>query len=286
MKYRSCLFSSLIAFAFSSVGCFESIEDYSYRDSEIVFGISQSKATDGKVTTSVGYEFLDVLDHGWSARGVVTRDRSCWAERLDDRLGQPHVEGGVAKFEGGLLPSGGVAVVANRAEDLTLDGPAWNAAGDAVTFEARGFAMPEIRPAKLVLPSLDLAIVTPADPAAEVSMPAATELEVAWTPPADGEPAKVPENVVASLVAAPEGQPEARGVEIRCFFDRKAGKGLFPKKLMDRFITLVGAQPGAPIKGKLRVATHRQLTIFADGGWTVYVVASVDQREQPFVLQR
>lgn len=281
MTYRIAL---LVVVSVGLAGCFgDGWEHRSYSDSEIVFGINQTKSADGKITTSVGYEHLDVRDHGWSTRGFVSRDRSCWAERLDDRLGQPKVEGGVALFKGGLLPAGGIAVIANRGDDLTFDGPAWSTTGEALTFEARGFAMPEIEPARLRVPSLDLAVLAPADAAAEVPVRLDQELEVSWTKPdANG----VAENVVASLVAVPEGQPDSRGVELRCFFDRDAGTGHFPSKLMERFVSLAEGVPGGVVKGKLRIATHRQLTIFADGGWTVYVVASVDQREQPFVLQR
>ena len=251
-------------------------------DSEIVFGIAQKKNADGKLTTSVGYEFLDVLDSGWSAVGLVSRDRSCWAERLDGRLGQPRVEGGVATFEGGSLPANGIAVVANRTDDLVLDAPAWAGSGDRITFQAKGFAMPNIGPQSFSPPSTELALLAPADPAAEVAVDTtAKELEIGWTPAAT---AGQREAVVASLVAIPENAPDSRGVELRCFFDHDTGKGRLPQALVTRFAALVGGT-GA-IRGKLHIATHRQLTIHAKGGWTVYVVASVDQREQPFTLSR
>lgn len=286
MKFPTALLLGLVpALAGAGgAGCLgDSWEHQGLSDSEIVFGINQSKSADGKITTSVGYEHLDVRSRGWSTRGFVSRDRSCWAERLDERLGQPKVEGGVALFKGGALPADGIAVIANRPDELELDGPAWRSTGDELTFEARGFAMPEITPVRLRVPSLDLALAAPADAAAEVPVRLDEELEIGWTKP---DASATRESVVASLVAVPEGQPDARGVELRCFFDRGAGKGLFPKKLLERFVTLAEGAPGGPVKGKLRIATHRQLTIFADGGWTVYVVASVDQREQPFVLQR
>jgi len=287
MKHPLVFAALTLATVASSVGltgCLAEPMDYGRRgsDSEIVFGIEQRKNADGKLVTAVGYEFLDVRNHGWSARGFVTSERSCWAERLDDRLGQPRVEGGVATFEGGLLPAGGIAVVANRTDELLLDAPAWKG-GELLTFEARGFAMPQIRPSKLLVPSLDLAITAPAAPTdatPELAVPAARELEISW------DAAALKENVVVSLVASPVGEPASRGVELRCFFDRSAGKGVFPQRMMDRFVSLVGPASSEPVKGKLHIATHRQLTIFADGGWTVYVVASVDQREQPFVLQR
>lgn len=281
MKYRAALLGLL---ATTAVGCMDDRFDHDWgRGSSIVFGIDQTKNAEGKLVTSVGYEMLDVINHGWSARGFNSADRSCWAERLDDRLGQPRVEGGVATFQGGLLPAGGIAIVANRGDDLTLDGAAWANAGEALTFESRGFAMPSIPPSKVLVPSLDLAIVTPADAAAEVPVRVDQELEVAWTPSDTSAPH---ENVVASLTAVPADQPNARGVELRCFFDRDAGTGRLPTRMMERFATLVGAAPGTTIKGKLHIATHRQLTIFADGGWTVYVVATAEQREQPFALPR
>jgi hypothetical protein len=284
MKHRTAFF--FVVTAASLTACFdEQMDGHSrrYDDSSIVFGIDQTKGADGAITTSVGYEMLDVRDKGWSARGFVSADRSCWAERLDDRLGQPRVEGGFAKFQGGLLPPEGVAVVANRAEDLTLPGPAWTNPGELLTFEAHGFAMPDIEPSRLVVPSLDLAIVSPADAAADVAIPAGQELEVGWTPSTDDGQH---ENVVVSLSAVPASEPDARGVELRCFFDRTAGTGRFPKNLTNRFVSLLRAAPGTAIKGKLHIATHRQLTIFARGGWTVYVVATAEQRAQPFTLQR
>jgi len=233
------------------------------------------------------------------ARGVVTRDSSCWAENLDDRLGQPHVEGGVAVFRGGLLPPEGVAVVANRTDDLKLDGPAWTNAGDPLTFESKGFVMPDVDPQTITMPSQTLTLATPADPAAEVPLTSAQDFTVTWTP---SDPSAPKENVVVSLEAVPAGAaPNARGTELRCFFDRTAGSGNIPARIVSRFYSLLGGgqaaadagattpgatTPGAttPIKGKLHIATHSQLTIFARGGWTVYVVATAEQRDQPFSL--
>ena len=284
MKLHALLGILTLGLAASLAGCEgDEYGRWGHRnDSEIVFGIAQKKNADGKLSTSMGYEFLDVLDSGWSAVGLVSRDRACWAERLDGRLGRPRVEGGVATFEGGSLPANGIAVIANREDDLVLDAPAWAGSGDRLTFQAKGFAMPNIGPQTMSPPSTELALLAPADPAAEVAVnTSANELEIAWTPA--GNAGKF-EAVVASLVAVPEGAPDSRGVELRCFFDHDTGKGRLPKALVTRFAALVGGS--GVIKGKLHVATHRQLTIHADGGWTVYVVASVDQREQPFALTR
>ncbi len=270
--------SSLAASAIALSGCIDS-EWHSERDTdnEIVFSISQSKLGDGKTVTRVGYEILDIRDHGWTTYGYTTKDRSCWAEKLDTRLGHPHVEGGVATFQGALLPPNGIAVVANREDELQLDAPAWSKGGESLTFEAKGFAMPDIPSSKMTVPSIDLAITAPAADA-EVALPATGELTVTWTP---GPAAPTKESVVASFVTSPADG--SRGVELRCFFDRAAGTGTFPKEIVQRFATLAG--PG-DVKGKLSFATHHQLTIVAAGSWIVYVVAGVDQREQPFVLKR
>lgn len=272
---RKKLVSLLACSFFALPGCIEHSWRSGGSDNEIVFSISQSKLADGKTVTRVGYEFLDIRDQGWTTYGFQSRERSCWAEKLDTRLGQPRVEGGFAKFEGGSLPQGGIAVVANRPDELQLDAPAWTKGGETLTFEANGFAMPTIAPARFTAPSVDLAITAPA--AGEVALPAAGELEVAWGP---GE-GVAKESVVASFVTEPADG--SRGVELRCFFERNAGKGTFPKAMVERFAQLAG--PG-DVKGKLRLATHRQLTIVADGGWIVYVVAGAEQREQPFVLKR
>ncbi|HSO37243.1 MAG TPA: hypothetical protein VLT33_32175 [Labilithrix sp.] len=284
MKLHAALGVVALGLAAGATGCYghDGHGWGHYNDSEIVFGIAQTKGEGGKLTTAVGYEYLDVLDQGWHAVGLVSRGRTCWAERLDQRLGQPHVEGGVATFRGGLLPDNGIAVIANRAEELVLDGPAWQGTSDRLTFEAKGFAMPNIGPETILVPSIDLALLAPADPAAEVALDTSTnELEIGWTA---SDPSGPSEAVVASLVAVPEAAPDARGVELRCFFERSSGKGRFPQAIVTRFAALVGG--AGAIKGKLHIATHRQLTIHADGGWTVYVVASVDQREQPFALAR
>jgi hypothetical protein len=145
--------------------------------------------------------------------------------------------------------------------------------------------MPHIGPHKITAPSTELAILAPADAAAEVAIDASKELEISWTAGPADPPDTLRESVVASLIAVPEATPDARGVELRCFFSREEGKGSFPKAIMERFAALVG-EGKEPIKGKLRIATHRQLTIFADGGWTVYVVATVEQRTQLFTLPR
>ena len=314
MNYRSSLPSIVVVIAAAGfVACVDDGDGHRHRhgydESSIVFGIDETKGADGKVTTSVGYEMIDVLGRGSRARGVVTSASSCWAENLDDRVGQPHVEGGVAVFRGGLLPANGIAVVANRADDLKLDGPAWTNAGDPLTFESKGFVMPDIAPATIKMPSQTLAVASPADAAANVALASSQDFVVTWDA---GDPNAPPENVVVSLTSVPAGAaPNAHGTELRCFFDRSAGTGTIPARLVGRFYTLLGggqanaaaAEAGAPadasadagananapstpgaITGRLHVATHQQLTIFAKGGWTVYVVATAEQRDQPFSL--
>jgi len=307
MDYRSSLPLVLVVIAAAGfVACLDEGDGYychgrRFDENSIVFGIDETKGADGKVTTSVGYEMIDVLGRGSRARGVVTSTSSCWAENLDDRLGQPHVEGGVAVFRGGLLPANGIAVVANRADDLKLDGPAWTNAGDPLTFESKGFVMPDIDPATIKMPSQTLAVASPADAAANVALASSQDFVVTWDA---GDPNAAPENVVVSLTSVPAGAaPNAHGTELRCFFDRSAGTGTIPARLVGRFYTLLaggqasadaGADAGAganadagaagAITGRLHVATHQQLTIFAKGGWTVYVVATAEQRDQPFSL--
>ena len=300
MKYRSLSLLSLASLAGALgtgvLGCDDGRDGHChggrhFDDNSIVFGIDETKGADGKITSSFGYEMIDVLGHGSIARGIVTDELSCWAENLDDRLGQPHVEGGVAVFRGGLLPPEGVAVVANRTDELKFDGPGWTNPGDPLTFESKGFVMPDVAPQTITMPSQDLALTSPADAAAEVPVTTGQDLTFSWTP---SDPAAPHESVVVSLNAVPAATPNARGTELRCFFDRTAGMGHIPSRLVSRFYALLGggqatgeagdAGAAPAIKGKLHVATHSQLTIFAKGGWTVYVVATAEQRDQPFSL--
>ncbi|MDB4946711.1 MAG: hypothetical protein JWP97_6245 [Labilithrix sp.] len=249
-----------------------------------MFGIEQSKAADGSLQTTVGYEYLDLLNHGWNTVGLVGRSASCYAERLDERIGRAHAEGGVATFQGGALPDKGIAVLANN-DDLVMPAAAWRTGGAPLTFAAKGFAMPEISPATVYAPEADLTLTSPADAAAEVTLDVKnkTPVTITWdvTAPTDGPR----ESVVASFVAIPPGTTGQRGAELRCFFDRQKGSGTFPDELVEYFGELVGTG-SEPVKGTLHIATHRQLTIYADGGWVVYVVATADQREQPFTLVR
>lgn len=276
------------------VGCNNDVHFSDAVGSEMVFGIEQSLGADGTTQTTVGYEYLDVLNQGWSAVGLVNRSESCWAEQLDDRIGSANVStGGVATFTGGALPANGIAVVANN-PDLTLRAPAWTAGGAPLTFQANGFAMPGITPVTIYAPATTLTVTSPADPAADVAFTAPVygrqsypqqddpTLTLTWN--VDPETAGPRENVVASLTAVPANAPNSRGVELRCFWDRQAGTGTFPLDLVSRFVTLVNGSSATAFTGKLLLATHRQVTILADGGWTVYVVATADQRQQSFTL--
>lgn len=289
MSFRAVLGAAAgcLFLAAAAPGCGDDDWGYYGRSrNEVVFGIEQSKAADGSLQTTVGYEYLDVLNHGWNAVGLVGRSASCYAEQLDGRVGRTHVEGGVAVFRGGALPSHGIAVIAND-DDLVMPAPAWAAGGEALTFEAKGFAMPEIKQATLRAPAAELVLTAPpaGDAATPVTLDAKgkTPFTVSWdvTPATDGPR----ESVVASFVATPPTTPNARGVELRCFFDRQKGSGVFPQELIEYYAELFGTGD-APVTGTLHVATHRQLTIYTDGGWVVYVVATADQRAQPFTLVR
>jgi hypothetical protein len=245
-----------------------------FTESQIVFGIDQSlDPATGAVVTTGGYELLELGSHGWRTRGYVDREKSCWLERLGLRRGPVRVDHGIATFRGGLLPPEGLAIVGTPegGEDVVHRGPAW-ATGDRLTFDARGFAAPRIEPFVMIAPRTELAVAEPPD--GELALSGAEDLRVAWTPEglAHGH-----ESVVVSLRAG----DEARGlVELRCFFDEDAGAGLVPGS----FLAELAAEAGSGATGKLGIATHRQVTVHARGGWTIYVVATAGRRVQPFTL--
>jgi hypothetical protein len=256
------------AAAVSGSGC--GFEPWSSGVSEIVFGVEQQKTADGKVVTSSSYELLSLGGRGWNARGFLDRGRSCWIEALDQRLGQPRMETGIATFSGAKLPAEGLVVRANQRDATRLDGAAW-AAGDRLQFEAHGFAMPDVWKIDMRAPSPDLAITQP-DAQAELALKSDADFVATWAG------ADVPEAVVVSLEVAADAE---RGHEVRCFFDRRAGKGTVPRSLVAQL-----PDTSATVKGTLRVATHTQVSLILRGEWVVYVVAGALQREQAFTLTR
>lgn len=245
-------------------GCAQ-YEPIPYGESSIVFGVEQTKDADGKVTTSAGYELLELGGRGWYTRGFVARDKACWIEKLDGRLGRPRFEGGTASFIGGRLPIDGLVVHANQNDDTKFEGAAW-AAGERLRFQAAGFAMPDIGPYEIPGPSTELTIDAPA-----VDAPAVVkdDFVVTWQPGT----VPVPERVVVVL--------GVETTEVRCFFDRALGTGKIPRELL---LGLPATNATTP--GTLQIATHQQLTVVAPGNWVVYVVASVSQRRQAFTLAR
>lgn len=250
---------------------------HGYDDNQIVFGISQSVDADtGETVTTAGYDLLELGRSGWRTTGWIDRDRSCWVESLDRRLGRPIVEGGAATFRGGLLPPEGLTVTAATAAggdpgDPELRGsPGWRT-GDVLTFDARGFAMPRVEGLQMRAPSTDLEITEP--PAGELTIDKAADLPVAWSLGERGR-----ERVVVSLEIEAE---EGRGHQLRCFFDRFDGQSTIPASLLARLAAAAGE---GPHKGHLHMGTHRQVTVQSAGGWVIYVVASVVTREQPFTM--
>lgn len=268
-------------------------------ENQIVFGITQSVGADGAPSTKATYELLELDSEGWKTRAFVDHGRSCWLERLDSRLGQPRVESGVATFRGGTLPDTGLAVFANantndsHVADAVVSGSAW-AEGDTLTFEARGFAMPNVGRVRLRAPSTTLAVANPTLDAGELAISAKSDFTVTWTSDeAKGD--HVSSDKVAVVIEA-EGtdQAGATGVELRCFFERSAGSGTLPKDELTAFLTAARqAQPSAmpsgggdgAVHGKLTVATHAQKSLIRPGGWVIYVVAEATAREQPFAAR-
>jgi len=92
--------------------------------SEIVFGLEQSSTG-----VAAGYELLGLANQGGSF-ATAFRDGDgrgrCWFERLDTRLGRPHVESGIATWTGGLLPAEGFTVLANQPGLTRRQDKAWD----------------------------------------------------------------------------------------------------------------------------------------------------------------
>ncbi len=249
---------------------------HGYDESGIVFGISQAiDPASGKTTTRAGYEYLELARKGgWST--TLRRegdDGVCIYEELDRRVGRPNVgDGGRARWSGGALPPGGLVVNANE-EDAKLDGAAF-APGSTLSFAVDfGFAIPDIPPVPVAAPRSELAIVAPA--AGELTVDPATGLAFEWSA---GRTEDHPSRVMVALETEDADGQGGRRNEVRCFFDEEDGRGAIPSAFVERL-----GGPGT--KGVVQIASHRQVTVFARGGWTVYVVGAIVHREQPFVLK-
>lgn len=246
---------------------------WGYDESAIVFGISQSiDPATGKPATRAGYEYLELARKGGWATTLARagEDGVCIFEELDRRIGRPNVgDGGRARWNGGGLPRDGLVVNANQ-DDPRIDAPAFTP-GSMLTFSVDfGFGIPDIPAVPLASPRTELGIVAPA--AGDLTIDATSDLAVAWTA---GRTADHPSRV---MVALETGDGDARGKEVRCFFDEEETRGAIPKALL--------AKLGAPgTKGVVQIATHRQVSVLARGGWTIYVVGTIGHREQPFTLK-
>lgn len=269
-------------------GCSGYDDAYWLGDNEIVFGISQRTVTtpEGEKKTEVvaGYEYLRLAHTGgWGP--WIFRDGdgegTCYFERFDQRLGKPHVESGAASFSGGRLPApGGLQILANQQDLSRHEGLGWEQ-GDVLTFDVSGFAMPPIPRATMTAPvtALEVASIAPALPegATELTIRSNDSVGVEWRPVEE----KPFSRVMVSLETEVENGP---GAQVRCFGTARSGSAVIPAHWVARLFSTV--DPNAPIKGRLAIASHRQVTIYARGGWVVYVVATTVHREQAFRGER
>jgi hypothetical protein len=237
---------------------------------QILFSIEQATDESGGPVVLAGYEMLELGSRGWHTRGLVDRDKACFLERLDDRLGKLRVERGAATFRGGQLPPEGLTILAN-ADDVVVPGRAFQS-GDVLSFEASGFAAPTVDAFHLSAPSIDLDVVSP--PPGDVTIDAHANWPLRWSA------ARAPgERVMVALRIADESR---RGVEARCFFEREAGGGEVPSVLLEELRREDAGASGS--SRSLRVTTHRQVTVYAADGWIQYVVAAARAREQAFTF--
>jgi hypothetical protein len=272
MRTRVFVLLGLAASA-ALVACGPDHHGYGYGSgSGIVFGISQSiDPASGETTTRAGYEYLELARKGgWATTIADAGDGVCIFEELDRRVGRPHVgDGGRARFSGGSLPREGLIVNANE-EEPRHAGAAFEPAGALVFDVDHGFGLPNISPIALPAPRTQLEVLAP-EPG-ELALDPSVDLGFEWDALVDilDHPSRV-------MVALETEEPDGRGKEVRCFYDDADGRGVIPS----RFISQLG---GSGTKGVVQVATHRQVNIYARGGWTVYVVGAVYHREQPFML--
>lgn len=230
-------------------------------DNEILFAIRQETQA-----TSAKWELLSL-----SHRGQITEPTDdeepgaeCYFEPLDDRVGMPRVDRGVATFRGGRLPDEGLAIVAN-AEPPRIESSAWRT-GDVLAFEASGFAMPPVPPVHLPAPPAELDVVEPLEGARAIDVGA--DLELVWRPP--------PRRTDARVVVVIDTGSRDRAI---CFFASAPGHGSMPRSLL----ALLRAR-SPERRGTLEIGTHQQRSVQGPGSWMTYVIATHVARSQPIEL--
>jgi hypothetical protein len=272
-----------VATAVSACGCDDDGYHrgrYRANGSSIVFGISETKEeATGKTVTKAGHEYLSLANRGGSkvTMAEVSEDDVCIHEVLDRRIGRPHVgDGGRARFSGGAIPGEGLVIDANGPNEPTLDGKAFrgdDALGFGVDF---GFALPEFGNVKLPAPNAHLKIDQPAE-TGELSVDVTKDTTIAWSPDLIDERVS-PRRRERFMVSFETDHEQEHGNNVRCFYDEKDGAGTIPSK----WLSLIGPQG---TKGTVTFASHRQVEVFARGGWLIYVVGTIVLREQRFVVQ-
>lgn len=223
-------------------------------ENEILFTLTQTSSS-----TDARWQFLTLDDDGQ----VQDRwDDECYFEPLDERRGDLRVEDGVATWKTPRLAKEGIVLRANEAH-THVERRAWNT-GDAVSFDAHGFAMPEPKPLTFDAPPAELDVIAPI--AGEIAI--GGELEVLWRPP--------PGESFARVVVQLDSDSDDR---IICFFGAPGGHGAIPGGLVD----VLRARSRSK-SGTLKIGTHRQVSIPGPDRWFIYVVASHIARSQPFRL--
>jgi hypothetical protein len=223
-------------------------------ENEILFTITQSSTS-----TEARWQFLTLSNDGQ----VQERwDDECYYEPLEERLGELRVEDGTATWKTPLYADEGLVLRANQA-NAQIDRRVWRT-GDSLSFDARGFAMPEPKPLTFDAPPAELEVLAPIAGDLRVG----EELEILWRPP--------PQSTLARVVAQLDSESEDR---IICFFEAAGGHGSIPHGLVEVLRARSGSKAGT-----LKIGTHRQLSVPGPDRWFIYVVASHIARSQPFRL--
>jgi hypothetical protein len=268
MRMRGFAFGVILIAAL--VGCGDGHSER-FEVNEILFGIEQRTDASGVHVTG-GYEFLGLAKRGgWGAKFFKGDSGGrCFLERLGNRLGPQPVDNGVAVFSGAKLPPSGLQILANQ-PDPKIDAEGWTT-GDRLTFEVSGFAMPYVSSFRMTVPRTELENVAIAPALSEIAS-ATRDVVVSWKPTPAEDDSRV---MVALRIDDGKG-----GSEVRCFDHGGVGTSVIPQQwITELFAT---AEAGKPVSGHLTIATHRQVTVYAESQWIAYVVATTVFRDEPFV---
>lgn len=245
--------------------------------SEISFWIEQSlnPATNGwEVRT--GYEFESVAGQAEPTRRTFSAGpaKPCAFHPAGERLGTLRVDYGKATFRGAQLPPAGLTLTPNEPA-VVHSAQGWTG-GEALEFEATGFAAPGRPPRTLQTPPTSLVITSlkPESLKTDKLIKSTDTIVVTWDSPESEWDAWVTLEI--------EIEPVGSGPAIFCSAPRGDDNLAIPaERIAELFAS---ADSDEPVRGRITIASmHQSPNLLPKNDWWINVYSRSRHRTESFV---